>query len=119
MGHSYGGVVIVGSGNDPKSERLWSMSRLSHRTQGSPSRPVAKLPGRSLPQFSPPQMAFCSSIARNLRFVRQRMSNLTRSIQGGSQVPWGSRLVQVRSVSRLGGRVMGSEAVTLGLPTTR
>src|SRR5207248_2538152 len=118
VGHSYGGVVISEAGTDPKVKGLVYVAAFAPDQGESVSSLIAILRRENWGYRSARgRMAFCSSIARNLRLRSPRMLNLN------SQHSWrirrcrgGSRHWQVRSVSRLGA---SSRVGTLSLPTTR
>lgn len=113
VGHSYGGVVISEAGTDPKVAGLVYVAAFTP-DQGES---VSSLIANPAPGAPVPPMAFCSSIARNLRLPSPRMLNLDlRHLWRIRRCRGGSRHWQVRSVSRLGA---SSRAGTLSLPTTR
>ena len=118
VGHSYGGVVISEAGTDPKVKGLVYVAAFAPDQGESVSSLIAKpAPGAPVPQFFRRRMAFCSSIARNLRLRSPRMLNLnSRHSWRIRRYRGGSRHWQVRSVSRLGA---SSRAGTCLPPTTR
>ncbi len=99
VGHSYGGVVITESGNDPKIKGLVYIAAFAPDTGESVSSLIANPPpGASVPPILPPQEGFLF-LDRD-KFAASFAADVPpaqASFMAASQVPWG--------VAALGGKV--------------
>jgi pimeloyl-ACP methyl ester carboxylesterase len=99
VGHSYGGVVITESGNDPKVKALVYIAAFAPDTGESVSSLIANPPpGASVPPILPPQEGFLF-LDRD-KFAASFAADVApaqASFMAASQVPWG--------VAALGGKV--------------